>query len=263
MAHLGRGTPWPWHTLAVAHTSGTRPTLGARHTSGPRHTSRVGVQLDHLVVAAGSLDQGMAWCEASLGVQPGPGGRHPLIGTHNLLVRLDGDTWPMAYLEIIAIDPDASPPLRPRWFGLDDPATRAVLERSPRLIHWVCRSTDIERTRHQLLNLGVDPGPVLVGERETPSGKLRWRITVPDDGRLALEGVVPSLIEWEGVHPTTSMPASGLSLTGLTLGGLPAGVAQALRLPLLGVIESGDPTIAAAFDTPRGKVTLVSGSRTT
>ena len=31
--------------------------------------------LDHLVVMAASLDEGVAWCEATLGVTPGPGGQ--------------------------------------------------------------------------------------------------------------------------------------------------------------------------------------------
>ena len=38
-------------------------------------------QLDHLVIMANSLDEGVAWCEATLGVTPGPGGEHPLMGT--------------------------------------------------------------------------------------------------------------------------------------------------------------------------------------
>ena len=33
-----------------------------------------GLQLDHLVVGAASLAQGVAWCENTLGVTPGPGG---------------------------------------------------------------------------------------------------------------------------------------------------------------------------------------------
>ena len=45
-------------------------------------------RIDHLVVAASSLDQGVAWCEATLGVTPGPGGEHPLMGTHNRLLRV-------------------------------------------------------------------------------------------------------------------------------------------------------------------------------
>jgi hypothetical protein len=37
------------------------------------------------------------------------------MGTHNRLLKL-GEGF---YLELIAIDPQAPPPGRPRWFGLD------------------------------------------------------------------------------------------------------------------------------------------------
>ncbi|MFN6996241.1 MAG: VOC family protein, partial [Aquincola tertiaricarbonis] len=62
------------------------------------------VELDHLVVGARSLEEGAAWCEATFGIVPGPGGQHPLMGTHNRLLRLQGgDAFAQAYLEIIAI----------------------------------------------------------------------------------------------------------------------------------------------------------------
>ena len=61
-------------------------------------------QLDHLVTMANSLDEGVAWCEATLGVTPGPGGEHPLMGTHNRLLRIDSDAFSHAYLELIAIN---------------------------------------------------------------------------------------------------------------------------------------------------------------
>jgi hypothetical protein len=50
--------------------------------------------LDHLVVLAATLDEGAAWCEATLGVAPGAGGRHALMGTHNRLLRIDGEGFP-------------------------------------------------------------------------------------------------------------------------------------------------------------------------
>ena len=68
------------------------------------------VAVDHLVVAAPSLEAGVAWCEATLGVTPGPGGRHPQFGTHNRLLKIASEAYPQAYLEIIAIDPQAAPP---------------------------------------------------------------------------------------------------------------------------------------------------------
>ena len=88
--------------------------------------------LDHLVVLATSLASGVAWAEATLGVTPGPGGEHPLMGTHNRLLRLlNGRGQPgAAYLEIIAINPAATPTLQPpehRWFDMDDLALRERL----------------------------------------------------------------------------------------------------------------------------------------
>ena len=57
---------------------------------------------------AASLAEGVAWCEATLGVTPGPGGEHPLMGTHNRLLRIATADFPHAYLEIIAINPVAN-----------------------------------------------------------------------------------------------------------------------------------------------------------
>ena len=104
--------------------------------------------LDHLVVAAATLAEGVAWCEATLGLTPGPGGAHALFGTHNRLMRLHSAEQPRAYLEIIAIDPAATAtrlaPLR-RWFDLDDPALRERLQREgPQLVHWVASVPDID-----------------------------------------------------------------------------------------------------------------------
>ena len=63
-----------------------------------------GARVDHPVVMAASLDEGVAWCEATLGVTPGPGGEHPLMGTHNRLLRIATVDYPPACLELIAID---------------------------------------------------------------------------------------------------------------------------------------------------------------
>ena len=67
------------------------------------------------------------------GVTPGPGGRHGAMGTHNRLLRLRGpraDSWPRAYLEIIAIDPEAPAPARRRWSWL----------KARRSVHWASRT---------------------------------------------------------------------------------------------------------------------------
>jgi hypothetical protein len=47
---------------------------------------------------AASLPEGVAWCEATLGVTPGPGGEHPLMGTHNRLLRIATAGFPQRLL---------------------------------------------------------------------------------------------------------------------------------------------------------------------
>lgn len=207
-------------------------------------------ELDHLVVAAATLDEGVAWCTATLGVAPGPGGTHPLFGTHNRLLRLAGAET--AYLEIIAIHPTVPPsrqaPLK-RWFDLDAPALQAQLQaKGPKLINWVARVPDIDAARSTWLALGIDPGPVLTASRETPQGLLQWRITVPDDGRRGFDGVLPTLIQWNGLHPTATMAPADLRLHRLSLTHPQAGRIQqalaAIRLEGIAVRE-GAPALEA------------------
>ena len=181
--------------------------------------SRAGI--DHLVVAAPSLAEGVAWCEATLGLTPGPGGAHALFGTHNRLLRLHSTVHPKAYLEIIAIDPAATPtrppPLR-RWFDLDDPALRERLRREgPQLIHWVASVPNIDAACARLRALGIERGPVIDASRPTPQGLLRWRITVRDDGQRLFGGALPTLIQWGDTHPADGMTGADLGLQGLTL----------------------------------------------
>ena len=130
-------------------------------------------RLDHLVVAAASLEQGVAWCEATLGVTPGPGGVHATMGTHNRLLRIATEAFPDAYLEIIAIDPAAPPPGRPRWFGLDEPALRERVAQHPRLVTAVVRTPLVEMHRWGLMNVGLHPGEPIAFERASPAGP-RW-----------------------------------------------------------------------------------------
>jgi hypothetical protein len=210
--------------------------------------------VDHLVVAAPSLEAGAAWCEATFGVAPAPGGKHPLMGTHNRLLKVAGPEFPDAYLEIIAIDPDAPSPGRARWFGVD----ALDLSRGPRLLHVVARTANVEMLRWGLVNVGIDPGRPLAASRETATGTLAWRILVRDDGTLPCGGGLPTLIEWQGRHPATSMPGSGVSLTALTLRGIPDRAREVLRLARAGVRAEGRPAITATLSAPRGEVVLES-----
>jgi hypothetical protein len=212
------------------------------------------VAVDHLVVAARSLAEGVSWCEATLGVTPGPGGQHPLMGTHNRLLKIASAAFEQAYLEIIAIDPEAAPPGRIRWFGMDT----LDLSAGPRLIHVVGRSPMIDMHRWGLINVGVKPGEPVKAGRETPQGRLSWQILVRDDGQLNGGGALPTLIQWEGRHPTEAMPDSGVVLKSLVLNGVPDRVRDVLRLRGVSVSDAAGPALKATLGTPLGDVTLSS-----
>lgn len=203
--------------------------------------------LDHLVVAARTLEEGRAWLEGRLNVPTQPGGEHERFGTHNALLSLG----PAAYLEVIAVNPRARAPVRPRWFGLDTRELRGRLEDGPQFIHWVARVETLG---------GLDLAPF--GEvLELSRGENRWTLTVPEDGSLPSEGVRPSLIRWHTPPPPARLPDAGVRLLTLRLGTPdPDGLRGVLNtLAFVGEVEvykAPQPELVAMLETPEGPVTL-------
>ena len=157
-----------------------------------------GSRIDHLIVTAASLKEGADYVRRELGAEMQAGGEHVRMGTHNRLLKL-GERL---YLEVIAVNPDAARPGRPRWFGLDEPESI----RAPRLATWAARCDDIRAA--------AAASPVSLGKVEAMSrGNFEWLITVPEDGRLALGGLAPTLIQWRSeAHPADSLKDPGCSL---------------------------------------------------
>lgn len=203
-------------------------------------------QIDHLVITAPTLAAGAAFVALSLGVMPQPGGEHPLMGTQNLLLRL-GEAL---YLEVIAPNPQAPPPNRPRWFGLEN----LQPDSQPALTTWVARSTDIRATS------AASSEPL--GAIEPMSrGALNWLITIPADGVAPLNGVAPALIEWgTDTHPAAKLPDQGLSLERLEIFHPQPGRVKNLLASLdlngpLAVLPTSDnsaPHLVAHIHTPQG-----------
>ena len=220
-------------------------------------------RVDHLVLAARTLDEGAAWCEATLGITPGAGGRHALMGTHNRVFAVASGAFERAYFEVIAIDPQAPPPGRARWFDLDAATLRATLDRGPRLVAWVARVADLDAMLAALAAQGVDVGRALHAARMTPQGELRWRIAVRDDGARLFEGALPTLIEWGAIHPCDALAASAAALASITLRA-PHGSAARRALQCVdcaNVVLADDtavPALAIELDTPRGRVRIES-----
>lgn len=159
--------------------------------------------LDHITVTAPTLEAGSAFVREVLGVAPQEGGEHPRMGTHNHLLRL-GESM---FLEVIAINPSAVGPDRPRWFALDTLSPHAL----PTLSTWVVRTTDIRRA---LTASSEHLGRIEPMRR----GTLDWLITIPEDGSLPLAGLAPALIEWSSAaHPAAKLIDHNLHLMKLEL----------------------------------------------
>jgi len=227
-------------------------------------------QIDHLVIVARTLAQGVQWCEATLGITPGPGGDHALYGTHNRLAKIATPAHPLAYLEIIAINPEAKKAVgtgSARWFDMDDAALQAAVALAPRLVHFVAQTDDLQAGRNALKALGIDRGPALHASRHLRKGRLQWQITVRDDGQRLFDGALPSLIQWGKpdaaeplrLHPRNTLPRSGVTLHSVAITHPTAAklLAAYEAIGLTGVaVETGPVNISVTLHTPKGPITL-------
>ncbi|MBN9887468.1 VOC family protein [Salipiger abyssi] len=203
------------------------------------------LQLDHIAVLGESLEEAVAHSEAAVGMPLLPGGEHPRYGTHNQLLGLGRGL----YLEAMSIDPAAPPPEEPRWFGLDR------FEGPARLDKWICRVKDMEAALEALPMAGR---PVALSR-----GRLRWVMSVPEDGMLPFDGMFPALIEWRSPVPAGAMlSASGTTLARLMVTHPEADALEALLAPYLDAplvqFATGDaPGLRAELRNAQGQVRVL------
>ena len=199
---------------------------------------------DHLAIAARSLDETGA-VEEALGVPLEAGGKHAAMGTHNRLLSLGSG----AYLEVIAVDPEAPSPGRPRWFALDGfdgpPAPRA----------WIARCGD--------LRAAMAAAPEGIGEAmDFQRDALRWQMAVPGDGLLPYGGVFPALIGWgDTPHPSGRLVDRGVRLRRIEVvhpepGALARALARVIVDDRVHVVEGRAPGLRFVLSTPRGDCVL-------
>lgn len=219
------------------------------------------MKLDHIAFAAQSLDQAQDYALRVFGVKLPAGGRHPLMGTHNLLTRIA----PGVFLEFIAIDPEAPPPNRTRWFALDRLMQEGKLEDAPRLFGWVAsltglarNVTEIDSPQHELL--------------EVSRGDLRWHFFHRKDGEPDAGGCVPALIDWaSGKSPADNMQDVGIRLNQFQLAH-PEIAAIREQLDRQGwdasspenrqvqFMRAQQPALTLVLDTPNGMVHIEGGA---
>ena len=208
-------------------------------------------KIDHFAIGADSLEQGIRAMEAQLGVTVPRGGKHAAMSTHNCVMQSGNES----FLELIAIDPDAPADLgRTRWFTLDDPSTQARLKDRPRALCWVVGTDDLDAV---IANSPIDLGEVVLFTR----GDRSWRLTVPRDGSLPMDGLVPAFIEWSpGPHPSAGQQDLGVALPSVRLTHTAPeallSILKALRVDHLAEVSAGDTGLSFVLSTPRGEVTL-------
>ncbi|KNY21559.1 VOC family protein [Methylobacterium sp. ARG-1] len=208
--------------------------------------------LDHLVVVAPDLAEGVAHVRACLGLDMPEGGRHHEMGTRNHLLRLGAST----FLEVIAVNPEAAPPPRARWFGLGDAArVRADWEAGRRLRGFVARTDGLDSL--------LAAHPDLLGAAATLTrGTLSWRFGLRPDGTWPADGAAPYVMDWgDRPHPAGTMPDFGAHLDDFSLTHPEPEAVAALHADL-GLtdpprIEAGPaPRWTARIATPSGLRTL-------
>ncbi|MBY0612012.1 MAG: VOC family protein [Beijerinckiaceae bacterium] len=209
------------------------------------------IRLDHLVIPAPSLEDGVAYVKEALGVDVPAGGKHPTMGTHNHVLRLGPDV----YLEVIAVDPDAPRRDGARWFGLhDQETTRRLWDEGRRLAYWVASTSPMEQVLKGREALFGVPS-------EHYRGESHWRFGLRPDGLPAMGGALPYLIERpEGTVRTAAMPDLGCRLTRLVVEHPEAERARATlaALTLLGPVELREGKAARIW----AEVATVTGVRT-
>jgi len=164
-------------------------------------------RIDHIVIGSADLISGTKILENKLSTQFSSGGEHKIMGTHNNLLKLQSNI----YLEVIATNPNANKPSRQRWFSLDETGIKEKIKKSPRLLCWVVEVDDIEDTAKKC---GYNPGETLLLSRD----ELTWKVTVPSNGKLVENGVLPVLIQWpSNQHPSKKLNNSKVSINKISL----------------------------------------------
>jgi Glyoxalase-like domain len=222
--------------------------LARRRGEGPQ-TRAARLAVDHLLLGARDLDEGVAWLHARTGVRAAFGGVHPGVGTRNALASLGGGR----YLEIIAPDPAQEE----FHFHID---LRALVH--PRLVTWAVSSPDIDADAARARAAGFEVSGPRDGSRRRPDGVLlQWRtLNVSAPFADAEADPIPFFIEWAAgsAHPSVGAP-EGCQLAALEFAHPDSDrLRDALgRLGLRALVRNAARAgLRATLDTPRSAVAL-------
>lgn len=149
--------------------------------------------IDHVLLPVADLEEGASRLQERFGLTSIPGGRHPKVGTANMIVPLGSQ-----YLELIAIvdaqEADGSRLGRRLADALNEERT---------FVAWALRTQSLEGVAAKLRAAGWNLPPVIEGSRKRPDGQmLSWRTQDVETG--GEPSAIPFVIEWrvpDGLHP--------------------------------------------------------------
>ncbi len=159
-------------------------------------------KLDHVVIAANTLEEGTSYIENKLLIKLSNIGYHSEMGTHNRVVKISKSV----YLEVISIDPNCGHLKSKRWFNLDSLKLQSQLRKSPRVIGYVIENQDITILKYYEAFFRAS------------RGKYKWKFAMPRNNssilvdQFYLSGIIPSLINWESEKPINKMEDNHLNL---------------------------------------------------
>ena len=192
------------------------------------------LEVDHVLIAVGNLDEAAERFERDYGLRSIDGGTHPGWGTANRIVPLGRE-----YLELIGVvDPDQA---------LEHPFGRWMLERvasdGDHLLRCCLRPHDIEDVAQRI---GHEPVP---GSRDTPGGQsVHWRLVGLE---AAMTENLPFFIEWhpDSEHPgarEVRHPSAAMGIAYVEIGGDPDHLRQWLGEDVAAVrLVGGKPGVKA------------------
>ena len=208
-------------------------------------------KIDHFAIGCNSLPQGVKSLHESLGVKVPQGSKHDMMSTHNCVMQAGNES----FLELISIDPEAPDPGRTRWFTLDNPTTKSRLAQRPRALCWVVNTDSLDAV--------VESSPVDLGEIVTfVRGERSWRLTVPADGHLPENALLPAFIEWSpGPHPSTGQQNLDVTLNKVLLShpnpdALNTMLQQLQVDHLATVSKANEQALAFELSSPNGTVVI-------
>jgi hypothetical protein len=149
--------------------------------------------VDHVLLPVEDLEAGAQSLHERFGLRSIAGGRHPKVGTANMIVPLGSQ-----YLELIAIvDPQEAAQSR---LGM---RLERALKEGRTFVAWALRTQSLDGVGDKLRAAGWNPPPVVEGSRNRPDGRvLSWRTQDIETGHEP--SAIPFVIEWrvpDGLHP--------------------------------------------------------------